>query len=192
MANIWFTSDNHFWHRNILKFNPDTRPGSDVVELNELMIQKWNSLVQPGDVVHMLGDVFFCKAGRALEIMQRLQGEIHLTLGNHDQVIVNTPELAARFASIEHYRKLRIGRRTVITHHYPYLEWEKCHHGAFALFGHVHGGRDNDPHCLRYRTMDVGIDSRPGGVEPDGGLLALWHWDQIEQILGEREILEHH
>lgn len=45
MPNIFFTSDNHFYHKNIRKFCPETRKGETVEEMNELMIQKWNETV---------------------------------------------------------------------------------------------------------------------------------------------------
>lgn len=40
--------------------------------------------------------------------------------------------------------------------------------------------------------MDVGVDSRPGGVEPQDGAMPLWNWEQIDGILKQREILTHH
>lgn len=192
MSNIWFTSDTHFHHKNILKFCPNTRLGADSDEMTEILIQNWNKQVHPEDDVYVLGDVFFCNFHKAVKIMRRLSGKIHLIYGNHDQVIQNSNNLIIRFASVAHYRKLRIGKQVVILHHYPYLEWEQCHRGAYALFGHVHGSMDHNPHVLRYRTMDVGVDSRPGGVEPQDGAMTLWNWEQVDSILKEREILSHH
>mgnify|MGYP000199672738 CR=1 FL=1 len=141
---------------------------------------------------YVLGDVFFCDFEKAMRIMGRLMGKIHLVYGNHDQVIQKNGRLVEKFESVAHYRKLRIGKQVVILHHYPYLEWEQCHRGAYALFGHVHGSMDRNPHVLRYRTMDVGVDSRPGGVAPQDGAMTLWNWDQVDSILKQREILTHH
>lgn len=185
-------SDPHFLHKNILNFCPNTRLGADHEEMTEILIQNWNKQVNPQDTVYLLGDVFFCKFEKAVSIAKRLNGEIHLILGNHDQVIQKNPALQECFYSIEHYRKVSIGGRTVIMFHYPMLEWEQCHYGAYALFGHVHGSMDHHPHCLKYRTMDVGIDSRPGGVEPEDGPMTLWSWEQVDKILGQRETLGHH
>lgn len=191
-SNIFFTSDTHFYHKNILKFCPNTRLGTDSEEMTEILIENWNKQVSDRDTVYLLGDVFFSGIGKALEVAGRLNGHIHLIYGNHDQVIKKNPELQMRFDSIQDYLKLRIGNQVVIMHHYPYLEWEQCHHGAYALFGHVHGNMDNNPHCLKYRTMDVGVDSRPGGVEPQDGPMTLWSWEQVDAILNKREILGHH
>jgi len=193
MSEIWFTSDTHFMHKNILKFCPNTRVGKDAREMTERLIYNWNNQVADGDDVYLLGDVFFCGYEQALDIMQRLNGNIHLVWGNHDQVIMKNKKLKDCFASTSHYRKLRLDGKTVILHHYPYLEWEHCHHGAYALFGHVHGGLDRSPHVCKYRTMDVGIDSRPEGIhQPRDGAMTLWNWDQVQHILRDREILSHH
>lgn len=189
--NIWFTSDTHFMHRNILNFCPKTRLGKDQEEMTEILIENWNKQVCDNDTVYLLGDVFFCGMDKAVQILGRLNGHIHLVYGNHDQVIKKNRVLHMRFDSINDYLKIRIGQRTVIMHHYPYLEWEQCHYGAYALFGHVHGNMDHNPHVLRYRTMDVGVDSRPGGVEPQDGPMTLWPWEQVDAILSKREVLSH-
>lgn len=192
MSNIWFTSDTHFHHKNILKFCPNTRLGADSDEMTEILIQNWNRQVKPEDDVYVLGDVFFCNFEKAMQIMKRLMGKIHLVYGNHDKVIYKNARLVDKFESVTHYRRMNIGKQMVILHHYPYLEWEQCHRGAYALFGHVHGSMDHNPHVLRYRTMDVGVDSRPGGVEPQDGAMSLWNWEQVDAILKQREILTHH
>lgn len=60
---IWLISDTHFNHANILKFTDSrtglpVRPGFESVDhMNEHMIERWNSVVKPGDIVYHLGDV---------------------------------------------------------------------------------------------------------------------------------------
>lgn len=192
LSNIWISSDLHFHHKNILNFCPNTRVGSDSEEMTEILIENWNKQVADQDTVYLLGDVFFCNFSEARDVVNQLNGKIHLIYGNHDKVIKKNPILQSRFESLQDYLKIRIGNRIVIMHHYPYLEWEQCHYGAYSLFGHVHGSMNHNPHCLKYRTMDVGIDSRPGGVEPQDGIMTLWPWEQIDSILKVRDILQHH
>ena len=59
---IYYTSDLHFGHRNVLKF--DNRPFANVDEMDLVLIENWNNRVQPDDTVYILGD--FCyKSDRA-------------------------------------------------------------------------------------------------------------------------------
>ena len=194
MGNLWFTSDTHFGHKNILKFCPNTRLGKDVEEHDEILIENWNKQVAPGDTVYMLGDCFFHRdPHRVANIMNRLAGTKHLIYGNHDQVIRRNEMVQRKFATIQEYLELHMSKRKmVVLFHYPMLEWNKMHHGAYHLFGHVHGNMDNHPEVLPYRIMDVGIDSRPGGVEPADGKMTLWNWEQIDSILEKREKKPHH
>ena len=86
--NIFFISDTHFGHANMLTFtNYDgtrMRPFNSVEELDELMIQNWNEMVKPGDKVYHLGDVFY-KSANPEQIMNRLNGDKILVRGNHDR-----------------------------------------------------------------------------------------------------------
>lgn len=78
-------SDNHFWHFNIIKLCD--RPFSSTEEMNETMIENWNSVVSNEDVVYNLGDFAYGKGSREhiAETRARLNGKIILILGNHDR-----------------------------------------------------------------------------------------------------------
>jgi len=87
MHNIWLTSDQHFLHRNILKYDSKTRKEKDEYHMGEVMIKTWNSFVQPNDTVYHLGDLFCSIQNRwdyAVDIIKRLNGRIILIKGNHD------------------------------------------------------------------------------------------------------------
>ena len=78
---IYFTSDPHYWHANIIKFC--NRPFASVEEMNEAMIRNWNEVVTPEDTVYCLGD--FSMAFRPIEAYTpRLNGIKYLVPGNHD------------------------------------------------------------------------------------------------------------
>ena len=179
MSNIFFTSDNHFFHKNIRKFCPETRKGETVEEMNELMIQKWNDTVSLHDEVYILGDFSFGDDAQTLTILDRLKGRLHLIKGNHDYWI--TPETRKYFESIQDFRVLKMDKKEISLFHYPIYEWKNMSHGAYHLFGHVHGTEPN-----RGRSMDVGIDARP---QKDMG---LWEWSEIKEILEKKEVLSHH
>ena len=86
--NIFFISDTHFGHANMLKFtNYDgsrMRPFNSIEELDELMIQNWNEMVKPTDKIYHLGDVVYHCKNRD-QIMSRLNGDKILIKGNHDR-----------------------------------------------------------------------------------------------------------
>lgn len=78
---IYFSSDQHYWHNNIIRYC--ARPHKTVEEMNEDMVLKWNQTVLPEDTIYVLGD--FSLAFRAVETFpQRLMGNKVLVPGNHD------------------------------------------------------------------------------------------------------------
>jgi calcineurin-like phosphoesterase family protein len=91
-GNIWLTSDTHFNHTNILSF--EDKEGTafrgslfdDVNHMNETMINNWNRVVQPGDKVYHLGDVFFGSKDKFKVMWPRLNGSKRLVVGNHDDI----------------------------------------------------------------------------------------------------------
>lgn len=82
MNEVWFTSDTHFGHKNILEYEKEARPFETVEEMNETLISNWNDTVRPKDIVWHLGDFAF---GRShVELAGRLNGRKRLIMGNHD------------------------------------------------------------------------------------------------------------
>ena len=84
MSEIWIISDTHFGHDNIIKYCD--RPFKDINEMDDYMIQKWNSVVRPGDKVYHLGDVFMGSGQRAYGNLMMLHGKKRLVVGNHDDL----------------------------------------------------------------------------------------------------------
>jgi len=86
--NVWFTADTHFCHDKAVTFR-DEQGYSDWREMNEDLVERWNSAVSPGDTVWHLGDFALCsgdpeKKAALDELIQRLNGTIKLVGGNHD------------------------------------------------------------------------------------------------------------
>ena len=82
MANIWLTSDLHLGHDR--DFIWGTRGYASVEEMNRIQIEKFNSVVMPDDDVYILGDSMLGDAATGQKLFTRLQGKIHVILGNHD------------------------------------------------------------------------------------------------------------
>lgn len=180
MEKIWFTSDNHFGHKSILKFCAETRmncAGTD--EMNEKMIDIWNKTVAPKDRVYILGDFSFMNSARTGKVLEQLNGRKTLIRGNHDGWL--NYDLESHFENIYDYRKISIDGKRIVLFHYPIWEWENMHHGSYHLYGHVHGNS-----TVPGRAMDVGIDARP---QKDMG---IWSWEEIDAILSTRDVRTHH
>lgn len=92
MSDIWLISDTHFGHANILNFI-DSRTGlkvrpnfANVDEMDEFMMDCWNSVVKPGDKVYHLGDVVFGDRDKFKKMWPKLNGSKRLIVGNHDDI----------------------------------------------------------------------------------------------------------
>ena len=159
----YITSDLHFSHSNILKFNPATRVYKDVDHMNAEMIREWNETVRPNDLVYILGDVAFCNANKATGIVRSLNGRKILVAGNHDSKLIKDAEFTACFEQIHQYLTINYNGTRVILFHFPIWEWDQCHRGAVHFHGHVHG----KPTGLeRYRVRDAGMDATGNVVTP--------------------------
>lgn len=52
MAKYFFTSDFHFGHKNIIRY--DNRPFLSVEEMDAEIVRRWNAKVSPDDIVYIL------------------------------------------------------------------------------------------------------------------------------------------
>lgn len=144
---IFFTADTHFGdHRTI---NIQKRPFASVAEMDALLIDRWNAIVGPDDIVWHLGDV----ARRAADVpalLARLHGTKHLLRGNNDP---DATVAAPGWASVGDYAEIAVEGRKLVLCHYPFRSWNGQHKGAINLHGHSHGRLKPVP-----RQFDVGVD----------------------------------
>ncbi len=160
---LWFTSDTHFCHENIVKFSG--RPFANAAEMNEELIRRWNETVPEDGIVFHLGD--FCMGGSKEwnDIMYRLHGKIYLILGNHDMKNIKQGFIQ-RFELVTQQMSIRVGGQSIILNHNPFLCYGGSYRDVWQLFGHVHSGplshtgldhpRLNMLFPLQY---DVGVDN---------------------------------
>lgn len=149
---IWFTSDLHFNHAKIIDLCK--RPFGSVVEMNEKLIEAWNSRVDNADEVHVLGDfAFWYKDAQSLDdIFYRLNGEKHLVVGNHDEQ--NAKVLRLPWKTQKQISHVRYGEQRFVLCHFPLESWWHAERGVLHLHGHCHGSlRRRVPH-----RFDVGVD----------------------------------
>ena len=81
-SRVFFTSDTHFNHTNIIRFC--NRPFKDVTHMNETIIANWNSVVGPDDIIFHLGDFYLGSSAECINVLNRLNGKIYLIAGNHE------------------------------------------------------------------------------------------------------------
>lgn len=179
---VWFTSDTHYYHRNIIKYCLASRGQfSDEVEMTEYLISAWNSRVGQNDTVYHLGDVSFGNPEKTVNVLKRLNGVKILIRGNHDRRHIECRAFIDAWDNVfDSYLEIEIDNIPVTLCHYPMIEWNRMHHGAYHLYGHVHGNR---MHEERGRRMDVGVDTRSD--------LAPWSWEEVHQHLSRQEISQH-
>jgi len=170
---VFFTSDLHLYHKNVITFC--NRPWKNEVDMNQGLLQNWNSKVGQDDTIYILGDVFFCGMTEAINFIQRLNGQKLLVYGNHDKVIRNNVRLQQEFEILPELHQTYIEGVHVSMSHYPLLSWNKAHHGAFMLHGHVHSSKTTDGRVRRY---DVGVDANN---------YAPVAWEEIKRVLEKIE-----
>lgn len=161
---IFLTSDTHFNHKNIIKYEHDTRPFNTIEEMNDVLIERWNSVVTSSDTVYHLGDFFMGQTRKNLyeEILSKLNGKIHLIIGNHD-----TPERCQMLASFgitaQEIKYLQYKGLFFILCHFPLVydcqEWINNKNKEIILcYGHVHSQAPVG-YQAKYGTYHVGVDT---------------------------------
>lgn len=143
---IYFTSDLHFGHENIIKYC--SRPFKSVREMNSALIANWNNTVSKDDTVYNLGDMFFCGMEEATSILNQLNGNIIFIQGNHDHRYLN---LLGFPRQIDRFKQ---GKIHIVMSHFCLRVWDKSHFNSWHLFGHTHG-------TLKPigKSWDVGVDN---------------------------------
>jgi calcineurin-like phosphoesterase family protein len=191
---IWFYSDPHFGHENVvLKFGRSEF--KDAKEMNELLIKNYNEVVRPEDVVYFMGDVYFGGEEKLWTILKRMNGTKILIRGNHDDK--PTIMVRAGFVCALEKASIRVGKREINLSHYPYrygfwkqLWWSISNgrytprnlhkrmvdDGKYLIHGHTHSKRK---HTKNTNMIHVGVDAwqyRPVSLDQVTQLI-----DQLEQ-----------
>lgn len=169
------TSDHHCGHARISELAH--RPFDSVDEMNAAMIERWNALVGPDDVVLHLGDLALGSIEDSVGLTAQLNGHRLLVPGNHDRVSTATQSKRA----IERFRPLygragwtvlpeflvgfRKGRK-LLASHYPYTgdttspdrhtKHRPADEGIPLIHGHTH---EHDFGAHGTHEFHVGVDA---------------------------------
>ena len=184
-SNIFFTSDTHFGHGNIIKFCD--RPFEDVEEMNYKLIENWNNKVPNDGLVFHLGDFAWGGYDFWKSIRNQLNGDIILIKGNHDIKNMSATAEEELFKFSTWQMLVEIEGRKLYLNHVPFL----CYGGTyrdpkglvFQCFGHCHSGpgkKGTDIPRLQYlfpTQYDVGVDNN--NYEPIS-------WNEVNEKIGKQ------
>lgn len=160
--NKYIISDTHFNHSNIIKYC--NRPFKDVNDMNESIINNWNSIVKKEDIVYHLGDFFLGSKFELKDIVSRLNGQIYLIKGNLDRLTTKSYEdsgiivLKGAPIILDEYK--------VMLSHKP-LPDSMIKAGYINVHGHIHDKRLEDIYddsFSKFKHINVScdvIDFRP-------------------------------
>lgn len=156
MGDIWITSDLHFNHN--IDFIWKERGFSSVEEMNQEIVQRFNSMVKPTDTVFILGD---CVMGKNLEdgivLLKQLNGILNLIIGNHD-----TDNKLLQFKNENIFRdikfgdRIKIGKTKILMSHYPTITDNNSGPKVVNFHGHTHTKNKFSEFKCCYH---VGVDS---------------------------------
>jgi len=147
---IYFTADDHFSHSNIIKYC--NRPFADAHDMNTTLTKNWNSVVkEEEDIIYVIGDFTMTHDEKHIaKLLEKLNGEKHLILGNHDR-LKPFQYVDAGFMSVATSAVLKYNEWEFILSHDPATAIIKP--DRQFLCGHVHGL------FLRCKNvLNVGVD----------------------------------
>ncbi len=190
---IWFTSDTHYGHQNIVNGESSwsdksgCRPFNTLNEMNDSMVGKINERVHSSDTLYHIGDWSMGGFENISQFRDRLVCQtIHLIYGNHDQDIRrNHRGVRDLFTSVRSLRIETIQGQRIVMCHFPLLVWEDHHLGVWHLHGHCHGHLLQTEYYQR-KVLDIGIDTH-ADFRP-------YSFEEIQNRLSNRSIrkMDHH
>lgn len=161
--NVWFTSDTHFGHENIIRFC--NRPFINAAEMNAELIRRWRETVPDDGIIFHLGDFAHGSSRLWNDILNALPGHKYLILGNHDMKAIRQGFMS-HFELVTQQMTIRVGGQAIVLNHNPFLCYGGSYHDVWQLFGHVHSGPASHTgldhprlKMLFPRQYDVGVDN---------------------------------
>ena len=165
---IYFTSDLHFFHDNIIRIC--NRPFETTDEMNAILIRNWNETVCQDDQIYFLGDFTLKGSNEATEILKQLNGRKYLVRGNHDLYYYKKDFDRSLFEWSRDYYLLHYKKMRFALFHYPIEDWDFMYYGSYHLHGHQHNKPEYNLSNREkgLKKYDVGADAnlfRPVSIE---------------------------
>jgi len=150
---LYFSADQHYYHKNLSVH----RGFNSLEEMNELMIENHNKKVTKHDHIYILGDFSFGTVEQTLGILNRLNGNKFLIIGNHDEKMIKNKEIVSKFAWIKDYYMLKLKDKglKIALFHYLIYRWDCIHYGSLHFHGHNH---DRKLDIEINNSYNVGVD----------------------------------
>ena len=171
MSKIYFTSDLHLGHKNILKLS--NRPFGEIEHHDDTLIDNYNSIISNEDTCYILGDICWNQSYETYKnLFNRLNGKKVVVLGNHDnkQALIRCKK-EGLILDVCECKTIQIGKTRVFLSHYPYREWNGFYNGVYSVYGHTHGNIDD---CKQ--STYIGVDCWE--YEPVS-------WDEVKQYIDQ-------
>jgi calcineurin-like phosphoesterase family protein len=150
---VWFTSDTHFLHKNIIKYCD--RPFSSIEEMDEQIISNWNKKISNDDIVYFLGDFIFTRDYEIFKkYSQKLNGKKICIYGNHDIFSIDDYINAGWISVYQLYDCIIDGIKIVMCH-YPLMSWNNSINGSIMLHGHEHWKKQYIPDHNIYSKLQI-------------------------------------
>lgn len=120
--------------------------------MNKVLIDNWNSVVEHGDLVYVLGDFCFRSKDSADYYLSNLNGSKILISGNHDSK--STLRAVGWKEVYKTILETIINDKYMVLCHYAMRTWNRSYHNSWHLFGHSHGKLGP-----MGKSFDIGVDS---------------------------------
>ena len=170
-SKVWFTSDLHLGHKNIIKklsswSSGGQRDFDSVAQMDETILNNLNANVGKDDTLFLLGDSMFGTKNYEWLFNNIDCKDLYVLAGNHCHT-KNLRKTCSKFGYpyISAYGDdLRINGKDYVISHYPILSWNNMGRGATHLYGHVHDSfslikNTVTEYFTSMRTFDVGVDA---------------------------------
>lgn len=131
-----YIADLHFGHKSAIDF--DHRPFADVEEMDQALIQLWNSKVSAEDHIYILGDFAYRSQKPEEWYLSRLLGRKHLVIGNHDYKLLKNDAAMAYFDSVDKMMHVADNGSQICLCHFPIIDWNGMYRGSWHIYGHIH------------------------------------------------------